>query len=429
MLITFIFDRFKSFDNEILWLEQITTMIGRNASGKSNAIEGIQILSKLALGQDLNAIFDETIHPENTIRGGARGCCRFGTRFFTLGCMGRYDEVDLLYRITISVNGKTGIHFEDLYMVRRGETDISSQTVIFKAKKLPDSDDLVVEYPAGTKGKSNQIKCVRNYSVLSQLPGKLPETAENYQIMMDQIRLIREDLSRVFVLEPIPSMMRGYSRIADAVLRRNCSNISSVLYQLYKGNSGLWSQFESIVKTLPENEIKEISFVKTRLNDVILVQKEEFGNSFATVDASRLSDGTLRCIAVLAAVMSVPEGSTIAIEGLDNNIHPGMVNKLLYSLAEIARQRHVDLIITTHNVEFLNDFRKENILGVSVVYRDTVTKASKIINISEVRNWAGMLAMGGIGSALKSGVLLRSIKDDSPVKPFDFSEKDTGEHE
>lgn len=421
MLKAFMYEKFKSFDKAILWLEQLTTMIGTNASGKSNAVEGIQILSGLAIGRDLNAIFDETFNPENIVRGGAKGCCRFGAQSFTLGCIGDYDqEFDLLYRITIGVNGRTTIHSEEMYMIRSGKTDASGATMIFKTRRLSDSDDLMVEYSAGTKENSNQIKCIRNYSALSQILGKLPETAENYQITMNQIRLIREDLSRVFILDPIPSMMRGYSRIGDEVLRRNCSNISSVLYHLYKGNRGLWSQFENIVQTMPENEIKEIFFVKTILNDVILVQKEETGNSFANVDAARLSDGTLRCIAVLAAAMSVPEGSIIAIEELDNGIHPGRVNKLLYSLTEIARQRHVDLIITTHNVALLNDFRKEDIIGVSVVYRDAVTKASRIIPFLDVRNQAGMLAMGGIGSALKSDVLLRSIKEKHSVKPFNF---------
>lgn len=69
MIKAFIFEKFKGYDRAVLWLEQVTTLIGSNASGKSNAIEGIQILSELATGRDLNVIFDGTKNSEGTIRG------------------------------------------------------------------------------------------------------------------------------------------------------------------------------------------------------------------------------------------------------------------------------------------------------------------------------------------------------------------------
>ena len=43
MIKAFLFEKLKGFDKTVLWMEQVTTLIGSNASGKSNAIEGIQI--------------------------------------------------------------------------------------------------------------------------------------------------------------------------------------------------------------------------------------------------------------------------------------------------------------------------------------------------------------------------------------------------
>ena len=85
---------------------------------------------------------------------------------------------------------------------------------------------------------------------------------------------------------------------------------------------------------------RHISFVKTQINDVILVQKEQNGKATESIDATRLSDGTLRCIAVLAAVMSEPENSLIAIEEIDNGIHPSRVIKLLQAVCQIAAKRN-----------------------------------------------------------------------------------------
>ena len=46
MIKSFIFENFKSFEKATLNIEALTTLIGTNSSGKSNAIEGIEILAK-----------------------------------------------------------------------------------------------------------------------------------------------------------------------------------------------------------------------------------------------------------------------------------------------------------------------------------------------------------------------------------------------
>ena len=90
------------------------------------------------------------------------------------------------------------------------------------------------------------------------------------------------------------------------------------------------------------------------------------------------------------------------------------------ALSRIASQRGIDLIITTHNVTLLNSLSKEDVLGVSVVYRDASSNASRIIPFVEIQNQAAILASGGIGDALETDSILRSIKDKTPYQPFEF---------
>lgn len=422
MIKAFIFEKFKGYDRAVLWLEQVTTLIGSNASGKSNAIEGIQILSELATGRDLNVIFDGTKNSEGTIRGGAKGCCRYGSSSFLLGCTMNLDaRHDLLYRIRIGVAGRIAVDEESLYLVKKAQLDAQNGTVVFKAlSNNTNSGDIVVEYNNGKRGKNPECKAIRSMSVLSQMQGRLPTTIEKYEETIRIICHVQEMLSRMFVLDPVPSLMRGYSRIGDSVLRRNCSNISAVLASIQENNSEEWDTFCNIVKNLPENEIRGIDFVKTSISDVILIQKEQNGKSIENIDATRLSDGTLRCIAVLAAVISEPEHSLIAIEELDNGIHPSRIIKLMDSLCKIAQKRNIDLVLTTHNVTVLNGLSKTGILGVSVVYRDKETQASRIVPFVEIENQAGILASGGIGEAMESERLLDEIKNEKKAVPFDF---------
>ncbi len=422
MIKSFIFEKFKGFERAVLWIEQITTLIGTNASGKSNAIEGIQILSELVTGRDLNVIFEGTKNSESTIRGGAKGCCRFNATSFLLGCTLDWNEKnDLLYRIRIGVSGRITIEEEALYLVKNGQADAKYGTAIFKTHSAnSNSGDIAVEYSNGKKGMNPQCRAIRNMSVLSQMQSRIPTDLENYDDIVAKIIAVQENLSKMFILDPIPTLMRGYSRVGDSALRRNCSNISAVLYELKHRNPKEWNEFCKIVKDLPENEIKDIDFVKTLLNDVILVQKEMNGGASESIDATRLSDGTLRCVAVLAAVMCEPEHSLIAIEELDNGLHPSRVIKLMNTLCEIAIRRNIDLIITTHNVTLLNGLTKTAVLGVSVAYRDPETQTSKIIPFVDIKNQGVLLATGGIGDAMASNKLTAFIKNHTPISPITF---------
>ena len=421
MIKAFLFEKFKGYDKAILWLEQITTLVGTNASGKSNAIEGMQILSELATGRDLSVIFDGTKNSEAAIRGGAKGCCRFTAKSFTLGCMIDLDsDHDLMYKVSIRASNRIAIEEESLYIVSNGSTDTKQGKLVFRtaSKSTEDSGDISVEYANGKKGKNPQCRALRSMSILSQMIGKLPTEIEEYDESIRRIQLVQDSLMGIFILDPIPALMRNYSRIGDTTLRRNCSNVSSVLYALK--DSDEWPGFVETISQLPENEIKGIDFVSTSLNDVILVQKEQNGSATANMEAQRLSDGTLRCIALLAAVMSEPKNSVIAIEELDNGIHPSRARKLMDALSRIASQRGIDLIITTHNVTLLNSLSKEDVLGVSVVYRDASSNASRIIPFVEIQNQAAILASGGIGDALETDSILRSIKEKTPRQPFEF---------
>lgn len=60
MIKCFLFENFKSFEKAELNIEDFTTLIGTNASGKSNAIEGIRILSEVVSGLELATILDGT---------------------------------------------------------------------------------------------------------------------------------------------------------------------------------------------------------------------------------------------------------------------------------------------------------------------------------------------------------------------------------
>jgi len=65
--------RFKSFRDAVLPLRDLTLLIGRNGSGKSNAIDGLHVLARLAESEDLREAIDGGRREGGEVRGGDPG--------------------------------------------------------------------------------------------------------------------------------------------------------------------------------------------------------------------------------------------------------------------------------------------------------------------------------------------------------------------
>lgn len=84
MFTQFTFKRFKSFSESTLPVRPVTLIIGANASGKSNALEGIQFLSKLTTLK-LNDIVTGIRGQFPGIRGGSAEIAFMDEDWFELG--------------------------------------------------------------------------------------------------------------------------------------------------------------------------------------------------------------------------------------------------------------------------------------------------------------------------------------------------------
>jgi len=76
---------------------------------------------------------------------------------------------------------------------------------------------------------------------------------------------------------------------------------------------------------------------------------------FAEIAASRgvesweSSDGTLRALAILLALETHRESSTILIEEPEQNLHPWAIAAIIEHIREVVTERHVQVIVSTHS--------------------------------------------------------------------------------
>ena len=109
---------------------------------------------------------------------------------------------------------------------------------------------------------------------------------------------------------------------------------------------------------------------KSLLDAIQTVRGGEDWNPDQPVDARGMSDGTLRFIAIVVALLTAAPHSLLLIEEVDNGLHPSRAKELVDMLKELSRKRQVDVLCTTHNPVLLDELGNKMIPFVSYVTRD-----------------------------------------------------------
>ncbi|EZP51816.1 AAA family ATPase [Delftia sp. RIT313] len=418
MLIEFSLKEFKSFREATLPLGPLTVLIGANAAGKSNAIEALRLLSWLAQGQKLTSIQYEVNKADRVVRGRVSDLCHKGETKFTLGCRTDDSEWNLL---------------EMQLSLRDGELHITSEKVDDYFQRVPlytmDRPSINLSTDAGvaynnfaTGGNKPHVTVSDQMAVFVQFESAarfgaghkkaqevIPKVAKRYQNI----------LSNILFLDPVPARMREYSFTTDKRLLGDGTNLSSVLHRLWGEDSD--SQDEpyatqrrdilDFIQSLPEQDISGLSFLRGPRSEVMVQVQETFGGNPRDYDASLLSDGTLRVLAVAAAMLSATEGSLVVIEEIDNGVHPSRARHLLDSIRAIAERRKLRVLLSTHNPAMLDALPDVAVPDVVFCYRDPSGGDSKLIRMHNIPDVPDLLIQGPLGQLMTSGTLERFVKN------------------
>lgn len=420
---------FKSYQDQTLHLSPLTLMIGANASGKSNALEAFRFLAWLAQGQKLSVLKNRVDDSEEILRGQVKDLGYLKTKFFTLGA---------------TTDDSTWNHFEVEITIRDEDLHISQETITSPDETFPlyrieqkssglGSDVRVAYNNFARGGKKPQVSCTDQIAILNQLASsamfeaghkkaqnEIPKTTKKFQHL----------LSNTLFLDPVPALMRGDS-YPDKRLRGDCANLSGVLYSLWQDRS-LKPIIIDFIKSLPEQDVKNLSFFEDRRGRISLELVESFGNKERKWSVELLSDGTLRVLAIAAALLSAPEGSTVVIEEVDNGVHPSRAKQLLNTMRKQAERRSVRLLLSTHNPALMDALPDSALGDVVFCYRDKNVGDSQLIRLADLDDYPGLVSQGPLGELVTNGIVDRFIK--SPVsskqkkkKALDWLSKMQGE--
>lgn len=410
------FQSWKSFRKATLYLDELTLLIGANASGKSNALEALKLLGWIATGARLTNLQHAIQSGELGVRG-------------ALADLGSSDSADSVIRFQCEFAGPSAGLQEIRLSIGLEATDGELRVVEeeLSAPHLPDTkfplyrvghaDEvgnlLRVEYNNFAQGgRKPHVACVNHQAVFTQLTTPARFAQKRSQTMIPRASsLVRATLEGMLFLDPNPTSMRGYAYENDSKLRGDGANVSSVLHRL-KDDAAAYSRLLDFVRALPEQQVTAIEFVKTPRSEVMVKLKETFGGKVRYCEAPLLSDGTLRVLSIGAALLSVPEGTLVVIEEIDNGVHPSRAEHLLKNIREVAKERGLRVLLTTHNPAMLDTLPVSALPGVTVCYRDPESGESQLLRLSDLHTYPSLIARGPLGQLVTKGILDRYVKAD-----------------
>lgn len=414
---------FKSYKKATLPLDPMTMLIGSNASGKSNAIEGLRLLSWLAQGNRLSSIQSAVQESKQLMRGRIQDLGYNALPRFSLSCYGEYARQTQSLEISLEIKEDDTLH-----LVGEAMSDllISPGLPIYQVTghAIGMGTDLQVEYNNFARGgRKPKISCSNQFAVFAQLdsPSKfhnghkksrqiIPKATENFRLW----------LSNVLFLDPVPSRMRDYSFKTEKQLSGDGKNLSSVLFHLWGGDKAKAElsndeqnnrdEIIKFIRHLPEQDIETIAFLSGPRGEVMVKLAETFGGERRAYDASLLSDGTLRVLTIAAAMLSAPKEGMVVIEEIDNGIHPSRVKQLLEQIATLANCRRLHVLLSSHNPALLDALPNSAVPNVVFCYRDTENGSSRLVRLQDLPDYPELIAQGGIGRLMTTGVLERFVK-------------------
>ena len=409
MLASFTVERFKSYQGAAtLKFAPLTILIGANASGKSNVVEALRLLSWIAQGNKLSAIAHTVQGGDQAIRGKVEDLGFRNESWFQLACRTTHPEWDA-YSIR-------------LMRRRDGDLHIAGETLTGAGQTAPLFDVADTDGQTGNihvaynnfahTGRKPQLTCNDQMSVLVQLQSSA-RFADGHHKSQRVIPTVAGEylswMSNIVFLDPRPSLMRGYSFKTDQQLESSGSNLSGVLYGLCKEPTQKVRLLD-LVRALPEQDVKEIDFIETPRNEAMVRLTETFGGCQTSYDATLLSDGALRVLAIGATLLSAKKGSLVVIEEIDNGVHPSRAGLLLEHIADIAKHRNLRVLISSHDPALLDATPNEAMGDVAFCYRDGETGASRLTRLADLTAYPALVARAPLGRLMTQGAIDRFVK-------------------
>lgn len=395
--------RFKSFTKELLRVGPFTLIVGANASGKSNIRDAFRVLHGIGRGYTVAEIIGGKYGSGgqvewDPIRGAPREIATLTRSVFGLGLKLNVEEEEISYFVIFrsEMLGTKGFRISD-------EELLEDKKPIFSMNN--ESLDTIPE----NVSEHLEYYLRKDQPILTQMRDiSLDGTIRK------QIGSVVDDLASIRFLDLVPARMRHPSFPGQIVLGDGGENLPTVLKSL----CAVPDMKKAIVqwtRELTPLDVTDFSFPDDPAGRVHLVVKERSGRE---ISAHSASDGTLRFLAMLAALLGPDPARLYFFEEIDNGIHPSRLNLLIDLIEQQTAKGETQVIATTHSPQLLSMVSDITFENTSVVCRLEDSEDAIIRPVAELPNAKELRKSQGLGRLLAGGWMETALA---------FSESNIGE--
>ena len=200
-------------------------------------------------------------------------------------------------------------------------------------------------------------------------------------------------LGNMRFLDLSPERMRQPAFPGQTVLGDGGENLPTVLREIC-GDESRKRDLASWIRELTPMDARDFAFPSDPAGRIHLVFRESGGRM---VSAYAASDGTLRFVAMLAALLGKNPASLYFFEEIDNGIHPARMRLLLDLIEGQTAKGDTRVITTTHSPDLLALINDTSFKSAAIVYRDEDSENGIARPVSELPNIRALRKSQGLG--------------------------------
>ena len=390
---------FKSFADETLRVGPFTVIVGANASGKSNIRDAFRFLHGIGRGYTLAEIMGGKYGAGGNrewdgIRGAPNEISRFA-KTSSPRLTNFYVQIELVSggrRVVYSIEVRFNPRRPDRFRVWEEELKVGSR-VIYKTLRGYRGSNLVVLVGGD---REQEFRFSRTQPALTQLRGPRYLTSQYEQRIR---RVVHSTLESMRFMELVPERMREPTLPGATVLGDSGENLPTVLEEICydperRGVLASW------VQELTPMDIEDLEFHKDPSGRVHLFIVERSGRM---VSAYSASDGTLRFLGMLAALLGPDPAGLYFFEEIDNGIHPNRLWLLVELIERQTAKGAIQVVTTTHSPTLLTLINDKTFDKTSITYRDEESADAIIRPVSGLPKAGDLRKSRSLGRLHESG--------------------------
>ena len=381
----------------------LTLLVGPNASGKSNVLDALRFLQGAALGYPLYEVlrgrWEGGREVWTAIRGGEAEATRTGQLHFTLGSA--WDRAG-------GLNHATAIQTQPTVAVLAESLADSSGLDYFNSiapavgRNVGPQKGGSIKFAVRSVGRGKSE--TQTASAAISLLGQIEQGVRSDPLVSGTVRAVRSAMREMVFFDLQPSLMRRSSPVGAPSLGIGGENLAAVLQSM---DAAKRTDLVDWLSELCAPRLEAIEFAEVeQVREVFFLLIEAGGRKITSRSAS---DGTLRFLGILTALLTCPKGSLVIFEEPDVGLHPARVHLLAELLEQITAEREIQVIATTHSPGLLAHLSEKAFGDVVAFDRDTVTGLTVCSRVRDMKKANELVRATNREHLISTGWLERAL--------------------